>query len=175
MIVPARNKKLIGALVLFGAIYLVYCWAMAYGWHSEYREFRLRKVGVVTEARVTASYPRSRKVPAELKYEFTHQGRTFTGAEFVSTATQQRRPPGSVVRVRYLPDAPDFSRLAERQSRGLRGVYLVGLCLITFFVLGVGIPAAWALATGRRIFKPGAFWTAPRNFEVHRSEIYPEP
>jgi hypothetical protein len=161
----ARDKKLIGALVLLGATYLVCCWAMAYGWRSEYRELRLRKVGVVAEATVTASYPRSRKVPAELKYEFSHQGRIFTGAEFVSSTTQQSRPPGSVIRVRYLPDAPNFSRLAERQSRGVRAVYLVGLCLITFFVLGVGIPATWALATGRRIFKPGAFWTTPRKSE----------
>ena len=148
----------IGALILFGATYLVCCWAMVFGWRSEYRELRLRKTGIVAQAMVTASYPRSRKVPAELKYEFTHQGRTFTGAEFVSTATQQSRSPGSVIQVRYLPDTPSFSNLAEVQSRGLRGVYLIGLCLITFFVLGIGVPVAWALGTRKRIFKPGAFW-----------------
>ena len=162
MIVPVRDKKLIGALVLFGATYLVCCWAMIYGWLLEYRELRLRKVGIVVQAKVTASYSRSRKVPAELKYEFTHQGRTFTGTEFVSTATQQSRSSGSVILVRYLPDTPSFSRLAERQSRKLRGVYFLGLCLITFFVLSVGVLVAWALATGKRIFKPGAFWTKRR-------------
>jgi hypothetical protein len=161
MIAPVRDKKLIGALILFGAVYVFFAWAVVYGWRSEYREIRLRKVGVVAEATVTASYPRSRKVPAELKFEFKHERRTFTGCEFVSTATQQSRPPGSVIRVKYLPDAPDFSRLAERQSRGLRIIYLAGLCLMTLFVVSIAGLVAWALATGRRIFKPGAFWTAP--------------
>jgi hypothetical protein len=154
MIAPGLDKKLIGALILFGAAYVVCTWAVLYSWRSEYRELRLRKFGVGAEATVTASNPRSRKVPAVLKFEFKHQGRTFTGSEFVSNHTQQSRPQGSVIRIRFLPDAPEFNRLEEGQSRGLRGIYLIGLCLMTFFVLSLPVSVGWDLATGKRFLKP---------------------
>lgn len=161
MIVPVRNKKLIVVLILHGATYLVCFWAAIVLWRSEYRTARLRKVGVVTEATVTGSYPPSHRIPAELKYEFTHQGRRFTGSDLVSTVTQQSCPPGSIVQVRYLPDTPDFSSLAGKRNQAFRGIGFLGLCLMTFYVLLVLVLVARALVTRKRIFKPGAFWTSP--------------
>ncbi len=166
MVVPVLDKKMIVALILFGGAYLVCCWAVVSGWHSEYREFELRKAGITIEATVTASYSRSRMVPAELKYEFKHDGRTFTGSEFVSMATKQSYVPGMAIQVRFLPHRPQFNRLTEPPSHSFRHAFLVGLCLMTLFVLSVGIAVVWVIGTGRRIFKPGAFWTTSRKMAV---------
>jgi hypothetical protein len=158
MALSPRQNELIGPVVVFGLVYLICCWVMVSGWRDEYWKFRLGKIGMIASATVTESNPRSLKIPAELKYEFRVDVRTFNGSEFVSTATQRAHPPSSVVVVKYLPEAPGFCRL-ERNGRGLRGsVVFVGLCLITVFVLGLALPVAWAVVTGRVLARLKAAW-----------------
>jgi len=157
------GKELTGPIIVFGIVYLILCWVMVSGWRDEYRRHRLDKTGIVVQATVTHSVPRSGKVPAELKYEYrTVSGTLFPGSRFVSTGTQRSHPPGSIVRVKYLPDVPDFSRIEMRRDGFWRAIQWIGLFVITFMVLTIAVPVGWGVVTGR-IFKGGPIFKRGAN------------
>ena len=117
---------------------------MFYGIRSEYREYRLRKVGVEADAIVTAIHLRGRRASGSIDCEFTYAGRTIKGSDFVSIASQQKYPVGTAVRIRLLPNAPDFNHISTKNGF-LRIQWLLGIVAISAFPIlsTIGLLQLW--------------------------------
>jgi Protein of unknown function (DUF3592) len=162
MISPVRDWKLIGSLALFGGVFLLMIVSCVYGWHSEYQEYRLRKSGVEKQAAVIDSEVRSRRAPARLRYQFQHENRDYVNTSFVSSSAQRRHPIGTAILVRYLANSPEVNRPVGLEAPVFRAVSRLGLVLMSGVVITVSCSVIWALHKGKRILKPGAFWTKPK-------------
>lgn len=162
MISPVRDWRLIGALALFGSVFVLMGVACVYGWHAEYQDFRLRRIGVKTEAVVLSSNVRDRKAPARLEYQFRHGGDDYVASAFVSSSAQRRYWGGSKISVWYLPNEPEYSRPIGLEPVVGTFVYKLSLVTMSGVVLSVSGSLLWQIKKRKPIMKPGAFWMKPK-------------
>ncbi len=84
------------------------------GWRHEYLLRHLEQHGQEVQAVVKDSNQAGgsgrRPIPAQLVYQFSFDGHTYTSDSFVSDAVQQRTKSGDQISVRFLPEAPDVSK-----------------------------------------------------------------
>jgi hypothetical protein len=162
MISPVRDWRLIGTLAVFGAVFALMGIACVYGWHAEYREHKLRKSGIETQAVVLNSESRARKAPAILQYQFKHDGHDYIDSWFVSSSAQRRHGIGATIIVRYLPDEPNFSRPVGLENPATNMIYRLGLVMMTGVIVTLLASLAMQLRKGKRIMKSSVFWTKPK-------------
>jgi len=107
------------------------------GWRHEYLLGQLERHGQEVQAVVTDSNPGGgngrRPVPAQLVYQFSFDGHTYTGDSFVSDAVQQRTKSGDHIGVRFLPEAPDVSKPVGQPKIFLEVGSHLGLIIATAY------------------------------------------
>ena len=132
-----------------------------FGWRDEFLLSQLGQRGQEVQAVVTESNPAERggrvSIPAQLVYQFSFAGRSYTSDAFVSDAMQRRTGVGDDITVRFLPNAPDVSKP-------------VGLSRIFFEVGGrIGLIAATAYTIFGVCFFCFAHWKL-RQMETKRAK-----
>jgi hypothetical protein len=132
---------LIGVLLLCGVFVVVMCGVVVYGWNNEYNEYRLRRIGVETRATVVDTSTKthvsggrrgsSGSFHATIYYRFLHDAKYYKGSAGVRLRAIWQHPPGTIIRVRYLPLEPDISSPVGLKSITMMAIERIALVAAT--------------------------------------------